>query len=84
MAVEAIRAPPYLLGLLGAGLSLAGGCGRRALVMVILSVVNTRNEPMALGVVVEAGGDVRVIVGVGHVGPELELVGLGKGKDARG
>ena len=31
-----------------------------------------------------AGGDVRVIVGVGHVGPEQELVDRGRGKDARG
>ena len=41
-------------------------------------------RPLHLGVVVEAGGDVRVIVGVGHVGPEQELVDLGRGKDARG
>ena len=41
-------------------------------------------RPLHLGVVVEAGGDARVVVGVGHVGPELELVELGKGRDTRG
>ena len=41
-------------------------------------------RPLHLGVVVEAGGDVRVIVGVGHVGPEQELVDIGRGRGARG
>ena len=41
-------------------------------------------RPLHLGFVAEAGGDVRVVVGVGHVGPEQELVELGKGRDTRG
>jgi len=44
----------------------------------------TEWRPLYLGVVVEAGGDVRVVVWVGHVGPEQELVELGRRRDTRG
>ena len=49
-----------------------------------LRLTRTGLRPLHLGVVVEAGGDARVVVGVGHVGPEQELVELGKGRDTRG
>ena len=41
----------------------------------------SRRRPLHLGVVVEAGGNVRVVVGVGHVGPEQERSTCGSARE---
>ena len=55
------------------------GGARRVVYLVVLR--RARRRSLHPGVVVEAGGNVRVVVGVGHVGPEQERSTCGNVRD---